>query len=657
MKHLSSKEFSEMLKQHKQETKVAHKKKLYNKITKEVKNLSMENNDRRKILNSYQRFLKKQSGGAYTKPELEEPIDLVDYNKDIEDLTNFVKTKNAPKIEKNNINCSYLKKIMDSINDQSDFFTKIKATQIKNIISKHKFNTLGLLLDFLNYWMRYVKNTEKNTVDTTKTKLTNLVEALKNEGFDIEKNQVPSDLDNLHYNLENMTNDEQQNLCALDNILSVIILPKEKNKAQLVNYNFIQDMGIYLSAGSSIKEEIKGSTYTGLSAPGYDYTFYKKKYINVILENLPEKKNVAKNWISIYTSIMKKASTLKGTKGWVGTKTIANVSDIKNIPESTMEEIRAGLTNLYDACGKIQNDITTLKNKLPQKGEGAIDATNFNANSVKALYHVFSQSALLKQPIENYYSILSNPDLIGKFIKRDGTINKKKSANGTKNLGAFVETNGTGKQFLSDVIFSKIAIGAYDDPDLPNNLTKSAYKGWEVIPPPPAPGTVAAPAPAPAPAQVQAPVDPASSVPVNPAGTATGTETGVQQQQQQQQQQQTGGPVSPGPVTGVQQQQPQQQQQGTTSAKPVLNPVAKSFTPATAPAPGPEAKAVVKVKSKFKEGQKVLNAKNKKIMYNIKNVLPDGKYKIRPGSATDNKNNKVVGENNIIEVPKPTKKK
>lgn len=506
MKYVSSKEFSEMLKQHKQETKVAHKKKLYNKITKEVKNLSMENNDRRKILNNYQRFLKKQSGGVYTKEELKYTIDLGKYNDDIDKLTEFVSSDNPPKIVENDINCPYLKKIMDSINDQSDFFEKIKATQIKNTITKHKFNTHGLLLDFLNYWMRYVKNTEKNVVDTTKTKLTKLVEKLVNKEFNTVDNQVPSDLDNLRY-FKDVTDDKEKNLCALDNILSVLTLQKTY-QAQLVNYNFIQDMGNFLINGI-IKEKIGGSTYTGKSTPGYDYEHYKKSYINVILDNLPTKPDATESTlIPIYNSIMNKASTLK-VKGWVGTKTIANVTDVKSIPKITMEQIKSELDNLYTVCGDIKSKITTLRNQLPAGGDGT-----FNANSVKALYHVFSQSALFKEPIESYYAILSNPKLIDKFS--DG--NKKKSKNGTTPLGKFVEMKGTDK-FLSDVIFSKIAIGAYDDPALPNKLTQSAYQGWDV----------------------QGQVPPTATVPTG----ANAVGPGVQQKQQQ-----TGGPTVPTVVQG-----------------------------------------------------------------------------------------------------------
>ena len=219
MKHLSSKEFSEMLKQHKQETKVAHKKKLYNKITKEVKNLSMENNDRRKILNSYQRFLKKQSGG------------------------------------------------------------------------------------------------------------------------DNKTTQNPND------------------------------------------------------------------------------------------------------------------------------------SNIQNIPKNIMTKIKADLVNLSNVCAKIKSKVDALSEKLQ---EGADNDSNFNANSVKALYDDFSKSALLKEPIEQYYNILNNPNLIGKF----SNTNTKKGAHGNP-LGKFVEKKGS-NTFLSDVIFSKIAIGAYDNDFLPNELTESAYKKWPV---------------------------------------------------------------------------------------------------------------------------------------------------------------------------------
>jgi hypothetical protein len=213
MKHLSSKEFSEMLKQHNQETKVAHKKKLYNKITKEVKNLSMENNDRRKILNSYQRFLKKLSGGG--------------------------------------------------------------------------------------------------------------------------------------------------------------------------------------AAGA---------------APG------------------------------------------------------------NNIPKNIMENIQNQLNNLSTVCENIKTKIEQLKGKLP----AGIESDVFEAKDVQNLYKKFSESALFKEPIESYYAILNNPNLIGKFSPQ----NKKISAKGTE-LGTFVEMKGTNK-FLSDVIFSKIAIGAYDDEYLPNNLTQKAYEKWVV---------------------------------------------------------------------------------------------------------------------------------------------------------------------------------
>jgi len=362
--------------------------------------------------------------------------------------------------------------------------------------------------------------------------------------------------------------------------------------------------------------------------------------------------------LPIYNSIMNKASTLKGTKGilGMGTKTIANVTDIKNIPEEAMIEIRAGLDNLYTACGNIQNDIKTLKNQLPQTGKGAIDDSKFNANSVKALYHVFSQSALFKAPIESYYAILSNPDLIKNFQ----LTNKKKSANGTKELGKFVEQktiDGELKSFLSDVIFSKIAIGAYDNPALPNQLTKNAYQGWYVQ------------------GQQQ------QGAQVTSTGTVPTVVSGVQQQQQ------TGGPAralarapapapapgpapapAPGPATGVQQHQPQQQQTGAPGTTPVLNPGAKLFTPKRSTGQGvpltatggpgqggpvSPGKVIGTRQPKFKKGQEVLNAKNRTKMYNIINVQQDGRYKIRPKSATDNKSNTVVGENNISEVTKP----
>ena len=697
MKYVSSKEFSEMLKQHKQETKVAHKKKLYNKITKEVKNLSMENNDRRKILNSYQRFLKKQSGGDVFNDETKTYTDSKVYNikaaglqeisaydEDINNLSIFINNpKNFPKqSEKSNY---YYIKMINSFKKKEDFFPYIKATKIKNVISMDSFNTLGYLIDFLNYWMMYVQNTDDNKLTDTKQKLTDLVVELEKNGFVTENNQVPSDLDDLHYDLETMTNDKKKNLCALDNILSVLTL-KKTNKAQLVNYNFIQDMEKYLS-DNNIKEIVDKSKYTGTMGM---YDSYMTKYINVILDNLPAKPDDTESTlIPIYTSIMKKASTLEGTKEGMfdfGTKTIANVTDIKNIPESTMVDIRAGLDNLYTACGNIQSNITTLKNKLPQTGKGAPNPNNFNANSVKALYHVFSQSALFKEPIESYYGILSNPDLIDKFIKNDGTINTKKSANGTTSLGAFVETKGADK-FLSDVIFSKIAIGAYDDPALPNQLTQSAYQGWDVQGQAPPTATGVQGVSVPTGQQIQ--LDTVNNEDVLQLNHSLRrsqeneltellknknyqgiyefwkkiiNESSINQFKKEEELQQLkkvfyvkNGKVNVAQYEKIIASQKQQQpllKQGTNK-----NQGQQLETETNAMTAGLEAKVVEKVNSKFKEGQKVLNAKNKKKMYNIKNVLPDRKYKIRPASATDNKNNKVVGENNIIEVPKPPKKK
>ena len=142
MKYVSSKEFSEMLKQHKQETKVAHKKKLYNKITKEVKNLSMENNDRRKILNSYQRFLKKQSGGDYTNNETQISLNIQNIDKYIIDIKNFIiflndnnKSTLDVQDEPKNSNV-YYKKIKDSFKNRNDFFKFIQAAKIKKWIIK-----------------------------------------------------------------------------------------------------------------------------------------------------------------------------------------------------------------------------------------------------------------------------------------------------------------------------------------------------------------------------------------------------------------------------------------------------------------------------------------------------------------------------------------
>ena len=481
MKNISSKDFSEMLKQHNTENKVTHKKKLYNKITKEVKNLSMENTDRRKILNSYQRFLKKQSGGADATPKEENNYDLNKYTNDIELLTKIIdSSKSITAIT--NANGVYLNKIIENIKDNNiqNFYQDLKNNKIRYFAGTGSYNSLGYLLDFLNYWMMYINTDDQQTIHNLKNKLNELNEKLIEKGFIINSNQIPSDLVDLRY-LKDVTTDKEKNLCALDNILSVLTL-KKTNKAQLVNYNFIQDMEKYLS-NSNIKTEIVGSTYKGSLLPGYDS--YMTKYINVILDNLPDKPTEPK-LISIYTSIMNKASTLKGKKEGMfdfGTKTIANVSDIKNIPEDIMIKIRAGLDNLNTACGNIQNDIKTLKNKLPQTGKGAPNPNNFNEKSVKALYHVFSQSALFKEPIESYYGILSNPALIEKLINNKGKSNTKKSSNG-KELGVFIVENNKKQKFLSDAIFSKIAIGSYDDEYLPNNLTKKVYNGWQVQTPP-----------------------------------------------------------------------------------------------------------------------------------------------------------------------------